>query len=245
MDHPLKGLGKRLIESRFSPLGSVVRVRTDERVAALTFDDGPDPRFTPRLLEILGRHGARASFFMIGRAAEAHPELVVRAARAGHTVANHTYDHRSLPALSGGERRGEIRRCSRVLGDHGSRFFRPPKGHQTPGSRLDVLLCGHSVVCWSLAADDWRQRSSERMASRLIREMAPGEIVLLHDGLWDPAEPGLADRSATLEAVEMVLGRLGDEYRFVSLEELLELAPPVREPWFRDPRDGGGPAAAE
>lgn len=238
MDGTLAALGERLLESRFSPLGTVVRARTDRRVVALTFDDGPDPMFTPRLLDLLDRRGARATFFMIGEAAKAHPELVARASRAGHTVANHTHTHPSLPSLEGRERREEIRRCSNALEPHGSRFFRPPKGHQSPASRLDALFCGYTVVCWSLAADDWTEQRPDRMASRLIRGLGPGEIVLLHDGLRDPPSPEAADRSATLEAVEMVLDRVGGDYSFVSLEEMLELAPPVREPWFRGPSDG-------
>lgn len=223
--------------SKWNPAGTLVRVETSEPVVALTFDDGPDPHATPRLLEILDRHEAGATFFMIGTLARRHPALVAEVARRGHCVANHTETHPSLPTLSGGERRAEIRRCARALAPHGSRFFRPPKGHQTVGSRLDALWCLHWPVTWSVAADDWRPHEPEWIADRVTEQLAPGEIVLLHDGLWDPESPEAANRTPVVEAVRRVLARCAGRFRFVTLPELLERGVPVRHSWFVPPSE--------
>src|SRR4029077_13446942 len=85
--------GKRLIAWSTAPVGSLIRVATREPALALTFDDGPDPEETPRVLEILERHGARGTFFMVGRRVRRPPEVAARAAAAGHALANHFWDH--------------------------------------------------------------------------------------------------------------------------------------------------------
>lgn len=228
------GLG-RLAHSDLNPLRSVVAFRSSGPVAALTFDDGPDPRYTPRLLDVLDRHGARATFFMIGRAAERCPDVVEEVARRGHCVANHTYSHPSLPRLPGRERRAEIRRCGRALEPHGRHLFRPPKGHQTPATRLDVLRCGFETVGWSVAAEDWLPREPEAIADRVLAQLAPGSIVLLHDGLWDPESRAAADRSRTVDAVDLLLERCVGRFRFRTLPTLLRAGTPVREAWFHRP----------
>lgn len=222
----------RLARSRWNPLGTVVAVRTREPVVALTFDDGPDPEFTPRILEILDRHRARATFFMIGRRAEAHPELVAEVVRRGHSVANHTYSHPSLPHLPGRRRRAEIRRCSTAIGPHEAPLFRPPKGRQSVGSRLDALWCGYRVIGWSGEADDWVAHDPGWIARRLRDRLAPGRILLLHDGLWDPKDEAAVDREPTVEAVRLLLEEAADAYRFVTVSELLRAGAEVRDSWF-------------
>lgn len=228
-------LRSRLRRSRWNPVGTLVRVETSEPLVALTFDDGPDPAYTPRLLDVLDRHGARATFFMIGAAARSHPHLVAEVASRGHCVANHTDTHPSLPTLPARERRAEIRRCADALAPHGTRLFRPPKGHQTLPSRLDTLWCRHRPVAWSAAADDWKAHDPGWLASRVTEQLAPGEIVLLHDGLWDPENPEDADREPVVEAVDSVLEGCRGRFRFVTLPELVERGTPVRQSWFNPP----------
>lgn len=225
----------RFVRSRWNPLGTVVAVRTQEPVVALTFDDGPDPDFTPLLLDVLEAHGARATFFMIGERAEGDPALVAEVAGRGHAVGNHTHTHPSLPALKARRRREEIRRCSRALGSHERRLFRPPKGHQSLGSRLDALRCGYRVVGWSGEAEDWIAHDPGWIARRLRDRLAPGRILLLHDGLWDPVDEAAADRGPTVEAVRLLLEAVSERYRFVTLPELLRAGREVRSAWFRQP----------
>lgn len=213
-------------------LGTVTCVVTRERVAALTFDDGPDPRSTPRLLATLEAHGARGTFFLVGRAAARHPELVRRIAAGGHAIGNHSLDHRSLPQLPARERRAQIRGWERACGQAHARLLRPPYGDQTWRSRLDPLWLGWDVVTWNIVARDWRGESAEAIAGRIVQSLRPGSIVLLHDSLFHCEDLRFAPRDATVHAVEMVLAHARD-YRFVTVPELLRRGRPNRELWIQ------------
>src|SRR6266849_2574451 len=96
-------------------IGTIAHVATRDAVAALTFDDGPHPEYTPRLLQILERHQARATFFMLGEKAHRYPELVQRVAQAGHAIGNHSWDHPVFPEISRRERRDQIRACAKAI----------------------------------------------------------------------------------------------------------------------------------
>ena len=123
--------------------GSTFAVATDERLMALTFDDGPDPEHTPRLLEVLARHGAKATFFMVGARAARHPELVARVAAEGHEIGNHGWDHPSLPALPSAAVAEQLERTRAVLAPHGQALMRPalrPPGPPDPPHRPAARL---------------------------------------------------------------------------------------------------------
>jgi peptidoglycan/xylan/chitin deacetylase (PgdA/CDA1 family) len=213
--------------------GTVTYVRTTEPVAALTFDDGPDPTFTPRIAAILEEAGARGTFFMVGEAVKRCPEIVRRVALGGHAVGNHSWSHPIFPLLSSRERRMEMRSCEQSLRPYGSGLFRPPFGRQTVGTRLDALLLGYEVVTWNLSAGDWLEQSPEEMVRVLEDGLRPGSIILLHDGLYYPTRESLADRRATVEAVALFLSRTRNHYRFVTLPELFRSGRRNRELWFR------------
>jgi peptidoglycan/xylan/chitin deacetylase (PgdA/CDA1 family) len=224
---------KGLISRATLPVGSLVRVDTEEPAIALTFDDGPDPRETPRVLDILERHGARGTFFLVGKRAELHPEIVARAVAAGHAVANHSWDHPSFRQIQGSYRRAQIRWCAEALAPHGgTRLFRPPFGEQSLASRLDARRCGHQVVCWDVVAEDWRDDPAEVLVQRVMRRLRRGSIVLFHDSLYVADEVRYRDRAPMREALEILLGRLAGAYRFVTVPELLRLGRPVRWPIF-------------
>jgi peptidoglycan/xylan/chitin deacetylase (PgdA/CDA1 family) len=209
-------------------LGTIVRVATREPAIALTFDDGPHPEETPRVLEILERHGARGTFFMIGKNARRHPEVVARALEAGHAVANHSWDHPSFRRIQGRYRRAQIRWCGEALGPQGARLFRPPYGEQSLGSRLDALACGYQVVCWDVVAEDWEDRPADHLVQRVMRRLRRGSIVVFHDALHTTTEERFRDRGPTRQALETLLGRLAGSFRFVTVPELLRLGRPVR-----------------
>ena len=164
--------------------GTITCVSTKDPVAALTFDDGPDPNYTPRLLDVLRRYQAQATFFMIGEAAHKYPQLVRRVAQEGHAIGNHSWDHRFFPSLPGRERRQQIRACECALAPYMQRFFRPPYGAQSLASRVDALRLGYKVVAWNLDVKDWRDNDAERVAERLYVGVRPGSIVLLHDAIY-------------------------------------------------------------
>jgi peptidoglycan-N-acetylglucosamine deacetylase len=226
---------KRLISWSTLPVGSLIRVATREPAIALTFDDGPDPVETPRVLELLERHGARGTFFMVGKRVRRHPEIVARAVAAGHAVANHSWDHPSFRRIQGSFRRAQIRWCGEELAAlGGARLFRPPFGEQSLGSRLDALRCGHRVVGWDVVAEDWRDDPAEVLVQRVLRRLRRGSIVLFHDSLYVTEDERYRDRAPLRQALETLLGRLGGDggYRFVTVPELLRLGRPVSWPLF-------------
>lgn len=225
----LAGLGRRLV----APFAAgTVSVRTQAQAIALTFDDGPDPATTPVLLDLLARHGARATFFLIGARAARHPELVARIAAEGHEIGNHSWDHPSLPALDAAGQAGQISRTAAVLAPHGGRLMRPPYGDQTLRTHRIARRLGFRVVLWSVNGGDWRGEDADTLAGRLIARVGPGAIVLLHDSLQSFEDPAFRDRAPTFEAVgRLIAARPG--HRFVTVSELLALGRPVERVAFK------------
>ena len=212
------------------PVGSIVRVATAEPAIALTFDDGPHPEDTPAVLELLERHGARGTFFLVGANARRHPQVVERVLAGGHAVGNHTLDHLSLRRVRGAERRAQIAGAAAAIGPRAAPLLRPPFGELSLGARLDAARCGHEVVVWDVVAEDWRDDPAETLLARMLRRLRRGSIVLLHDTLFAVTAERFRDRRPMREALEALLDRLAGRYRFVTLPELLRLGRPVRWP---------------
>jgi peptidoglycan/xylan/chitin deacetylase (PgdA/CDA1 family) len=242
----LRKFGKWLVKNRISKwiqrrtLGVITHVETTTQIAALTFDDGPDPVCTPKLLDLLAKYDARATFFMVGTSARKYPDLVKRVAEAGHAVGNHTWNHPSLPSVSGRERRRQIRACRDAAGGFQQRLFRPPYGHLNLSARLDILRLNYKVITWNLVVDDWLDNDAVRMGERLIEGISPGGIVCLHDSVnRDRQVDGVPqpDRQQMLEAVEILLERLSGDFRFVTVPELLRHGRPMRRYWKIEKND--------
>lgn len=183
---------------------------------ALTFNDGPDAAVTPRLLDLLDRHGVRATFFFSGAAAQRHPDLVRRAAEAGHEIANHGWDDRLLVGLSLAENTRAIGRAQDVLaGLAGTppRLFRPQGAAWDAASLTAARRLGLDLVLWTnIGAEDLPGVDAETLARRLERSAYPGAIVMLH-----------ADNPAAVQVLERLLPRwLEAGARFLTLSDLLE-----------------------
>lgn len=215
-------------------LGTTTHVNTLDPVVALTFDDGPDPIYTPRLLDILEKHGAHATFFMTGEAALRHPELVKRIAQAGHAIGNHSWDHPSFPLIKGRERRAQIRACAKAIAPYGERLFRPPYGDQNIVSRLDALLLGYQVIMFNVATDDWCGGDGMSMANQIERQIQPGSVIVLHDRLSDALEESYFNRESVLEAVEILLRRLRQRFHFATIPELFRHGTAQKEVWYKE-----------
>lgn len=161
------------------------RARRAGRRVALTFDDGPDPQRTPAVLDLLARQGVRATFFVVGARAEAHPELVRRMATEGHVVGNHSYTHSwRFPLRSLGRTVEELRRTGEVLHritGRQPRLFRPPFGVTNPTIARAVRRLGLDPMGWSIRSLDTMGQSPERVAARILRRLHPGAVILLHD----------------------------------------------------------------
>jgi peptidoglycan/xylan/chitin deacetylase (PgdA/CDA1 family) len=212
-------------------------ILTEDPVVALTFDDGPDPLYTPRLLDLLAAHRARATFFMIGARADRHPELVARVAAEGHVIGNHSWDHPSFPLISGEERREQVRACARAISPYDQQLFRPPYGHQDLASWLDISQMGYRAVAWKIDAGDWEERDGPSIAEAVMAKLQPGAIVLLHDGLFDAVDERFFPRDATISAVELLLNGLAG-FRFVTIPELLQYGTPRCKQWeYTEPKE--------
>lgn len=199
---------------------------------ALTFDDGPNPAITPRLLALLERRNVRATFFLVGQFARACPELVREIAARGHTIGNHSETHANLALASPHRVVEELARCQHSVAgalDRGANglpaWLRPPFGYRRPGLSNAARRAGlRGVVMWSLTAYDWKPQRPEQLIARLAPVAGRpargpgGEIVLLHDG--DFHQLG-ADRAHVIAALEHWLPRWHDGgFEFVTIDEV-------------------------
>jgi peptidoglycan/xylan/chitin deacetylase (PgdA/CDA1 family) len=187
---------------------------------ALTFDDGPNPDATPRVLDALGEAGVRATFFVLGRHAERWPELVARAAAEGHQVANHGYYHRKLHDRSPGYVRRDLMLGMAALDRAAGvrpRFFRAPHGFRSPWVTAIAGSLGQRTVGWSLGVWDSARPGVDAIVRRTVDGARPRSIVLLHDGDgYDPA----GDRAQTAAALPRIVAELrGRGYDFSLLPE--------------------------
>ena len=192
-------ISHQLVSVRFRPTGAA----KVERAVALTFDDGPSPQFTARILNALRKLHVHATFFVIGYLAEAYPGLVRRELRFGMTVGNHTYNHPEVPPFDQLPARllaDEIGIGSEILGKLGVHpgLFRPPGGSTSPAVVRAAAAVGERVVLWSVDPTDWRSGMSKRqIVRRVLAAVRPGSIVILHDGG--------GNRSATLAALPAIV----------------------------------------
>ena len=175
------------------------------KVLYLTFDDGPSA-YTPRVLELLARYNAKATFFVIGRQAAAQPELIERIWAEGHGLANHTWNHPSLSGISWPRFESEIVRTGLVLGERGSAWIRPPYGATDRNTIGFAARLGYKTVLWTVDPRDWSRPGANVIAQRVIGRSGPGSIVLMHDGG--------GYREQTVAALETILRSLsGRGYR--------------------------------
>ena len=216
--------GNAALVPRLSREGRYLARGPDDRPeVALTFDDGPDPRSTPRVLETLDRYGAVATFFCVGAAAHAHPDLLARAARAGHLIANHTWSHPYLPDLSHPELRWQVEATGTALAAAAGQaavpgLVRPPYGAYTPEILGWLAEQDATTVLWDVDTNDWQLPGPGIIAEQAVRGARNGSIVLFHDGG--------ADRTQTATALPTVIeGLLDRGFRFVTVTRFL---PPAR-----------------
>ncbi len=185
----------------------VSRLTTDEPVVALTFDDGPDPVFTPQILDLLGAYHARATFFVLGDRARRYPELIRRIHREGHAIGTHTRHHSvrfhfGSPAYVQREIEDAVATVGEILETRPT-LFRPPQGLRTPffasgWRRTHGLTC----VTWTVRGLDSRPTTAEAIVARVEHGLEPGAIITLHDGT---GLGGGSDREPTLAALHAIL----------------------------------------
>jgi len=193
----------------------------DPNRIALTLDDGPNDPYTLRLLDLLAKHQARATFFLIGQYVRRRPEIARAIQAAGHEIGNHTYTHPNLIFVSAARLRQELEDCNKALEDAlgvTPALFRPPFGGRRPAVLRTARALGLKTVMWSITGYDWNAPSPEFILQKVAPRLnsARGEIVLLHDG--GHLAFG-ADRGPTVEAIRRLL-EMNPGKRFVSVSGL-------------------------
>lgn len=199
-----------------SSLKSYTSVPVDGPYIAMSFDDGPSPTLTPKLLDLLKQRGIKVTFFVIGQNVEHAPQIVARAAAEGHEIGNHTWDHASLTKLSDIRVQEEINKTSDAIFQATGKkpvLFRPPYGAVNPRVHGWIDQDGMKVVLWSVDPNDWKRPGSAVVERRILTGAKPGSIILSHD-----IHPGTIEAMpATLDAL------LAKGYKFVTISELIAM----------------------
>jgi peptidoglycan-N-acetylglucosamine deacetylase len=193
-------------------------VHVDGPFIAMTFDDGPSATLTPKLLDLLATHHIKATFFVIGENVAEHPEIVARAAREGHEIANHSWSHPNLGKMSDESVRRQLRQTDDAIKNAtGKRptLMRPPYGSITAREKRWIHdEFGYDIVLWDVDPYDWKRPGPAIVRARILKETRPGSIVLSHD-----IHPG------TIEAMPSTFDELEAKgFKFVTVSELIKMA---------------------
>jgi peptidoglycan-N-acetylglucosamine deacetylase len=194
------------------------------RELALTYDDGPNPAWTPRLLDLLAEHNVRATFFIVGNFVKAERDLARRVFEAGHVIGNHTWSHPKLSAASDAQVLEELTRTNDILAQITGkpvRFFRPPFGARRPYVLKLARQLGLVPVTWNAMTSDWKETSADKIATRLMNKIDRNQRrghasnIVLHDG--NHRSQG-ADRGPSIAATKQLLDRYQGTHTFVTLD---------------------------
>lgn len=195
-------------------------VHVDGPFIAMTFDDGPQKKLTPKLLDLLAEHHIKATFFVIGQNAAEYSDIVARAAREGHEIGNHSWSHPNLGKMSDESVRRQLRQTDDAIKQAtGKRptLMRPPYGSLSSRQKQWIHdEFGYRIVLWDVDPLDWKRPGPSVVCKRIVRETRPGSIVLSHD-----IHPG------TIEAMHDILNQLEAKgFKFVTVSELIAMAKP-------------------
>jgi polysaccharide deacetylase family sporulation protein PdaB len=202
------------------PQSKVVwNVKTDQKLVALTFDDGPNPIYTPQVLDVLKQYDAKATFFVLGKRVQMYPQIAIREVNEGHEIANHTYDHHFLKNVSPEKLKDEIEQTQEIIFDiteQTPHVFRPPGGFYNQSLLELAKEDRFTVVMWSWYQDtkDWRKPGVDKIVHSVLSNIHNGDIILFHD-----LE---GDCSQTVEALKVVLPELKKQgYQFLTVTDLI------------------------
>ncbi len=204
----------------FGPVFS--EVETAQKIVALTFDDGPYPPYTGEILDILKENHVPATFFVIGKNVEKHPELIQRIVDEGHQLGNHTYNHVDLLKADRRTVADEIDKTNKAVADitgQAPKIVRPPHGFRDPVVMEVMAERGLKVVEWSVMSRDWVNPGVEEIVDRTVKNVKNGSVILLHDG---DGVAQAASRAQTVEATRRIIRELAAQgYKFVTVDEIL------------------------
>jgi len=200
----------------------------EERMVALTFDDGPKPEFSYKVLDILDRYGVKATFFVVGNEVEEHSDIILRMEGSGHEIGNHTYSHRSSNNLAKAELIDEVKKCNQVIENiigESPKYFRPPGGGLNGNVLKEISNLNLKVVKWTVNAGDYIEETEDfevdedwdelakNLVPGVVNKITDGAIVLFHNG-----------SEQTVRALPKIIEALKSKgFRFVTISELLNL----------------------
>jgi len=199
-----------------------IGLRPGSKCMALTYDDGPNDPYTLQMLDVLLRHGVKATFFLIGRFVRQRPDIARMVVEAGHAVGSHTWDHPNLIYATQAEVRRQLELTHKAILDAtgvDAKLFRPLWDARRPATLRTVRAFELQPVMWSVTCYDWKAASADEIVANAERQIRGGDVILLHDGRhckmgWD--------RSRTVEATEHILTRYqGEGYEFVTIPEMM------------------------
>lgn len=197
------------------------RIDTKKKVVALTFDDGPDATYTPKILEVLHQNKVLATFFVLGSQVDKHPKVMQWIYKAGHEIGNHGYHHYDLNKLTEHEVYEDIKHGERsILKTTGilAQYYRPPGGVMTHDVMNAVQSSGYDVIHWSVDPRDWSLARTASVIARSVKSnVSSGDIILFHDG-------GLNQRQTVAALQELITDLRSQGYRFVTVSQLLDSA---------------------
>jgi peptidoglycan/xylan/chitin deacetylase (PgdA/CDA1 family) len=199
-----------------------VGLQPGSRALALTYDDGPNDPWTLRLMDVLDRHSAKATFFMVGKFVAEKPEIAREVSERGHELGIHTWDHPNLIFASPAEVRSQIERTQNIIFDttgYRCSLMRPPFGARTPLTLHVIRKLGLTPVMWNVTCYDWKPTTPHRIMAHVERQIRGGDIILLHDGGYLKMGAG---RSHSVEATELIIRKYTDGgHRFATVSQMM------------------------
>lgn len=192
-------------------------IKTEDKIVAITFDDGPHPKYTEEILDVLEKHQTKATFFALGQHAEKHPDIILRESNDGHEVGNHTYSHSRFKTSK--HLKQELIDTNEVIyGITGTypKLFRPVEGNYNDRLINIAVEQNFKVIMWSWHQDteDWKNPGVQKIVEKVLTGTKPGDVILFHDGG--------GNRTQTVQALEKIIPELKQQgYEFVTVSELM------------------------
>ncbi|WP_410986641.1 polysaccharide deacetylase family protein [Bacillus paranthracis] len=219
----------------YEKTGKVIwEVNTKEKIVALTFDDGPHPVFTPKILDILAKYNAKATFFVAGNKVKRFPAILKRQVKEAHEIANHTYNHIYDKNITATKLTSELNQTDEIIKritGYKPTLYRPVGGLHNNLIINTAIQNGKLVILWSWHQDpqDWRSPAASKISKYITKGVKPGNIILLHD--WNGSE--FSKISQTVEALESIMKYLNNNgYKCVTVSELLYRSENSMPPFF-------------
>jgi len=205
----------------YTPGDPIRGIKTTEKVIALTFDDGPEPPYTEKILDVLDKNQVKATFFVLGGNAKAYPQLIERIMKDGHDLGNHTMSHSMMKNKPVEVMQKDIASVDEILRGYGYKkdiSFRAPHGGLSPNLKTALHNLNKQHVLFNFLPQDWTKISAQEIYDNCMKQLKPGLIITLHDGG--------KRRDNTVIATEMLIKNLKEQgYRFVTVSELLAITP--------------------